>query len=130
MSDQERPSGPKIIVGDPLGSDRRTADRIVYEVEAHITHGDNVVAAKTENVSASGAFLGVPALLPVGSRIRLKFKLPAGDFEAAATIVRIRPTSDRGPGIGVMFHDVLPEHRAHLDALCPPAKPIVRHGPG
>jgi hypothetical protein len=126
--DEKGLTGPTIVLG---GADRRAADRITYNVEAHLRQGENVVVARTENVSASGVFLGVPSLLAVGSRVHVRFALPAGEFEAHATIVRMRPTTgERGPGIGLMFHELSPEHQARLDAFCPPAKPIVRHGPG
>lgn len=135
-SDKDGP-GPTIVIsglGGPLAgagsSERRTADRIAYEVDAEVTQGENVVKAKTENVSASGVFLSVPHLLLVGSRVRVRFKMPAGDFEAGATIVRIRPTSERGPGVGLMFHELTDENRARLEAMCPPVKAVVRHGPG
>ncbi|MFO0672286.1 MAG: PilZ domain-containing protein [Polyangiaceae bacterium] len=129
MSDDK---GPVIVVtGLGGGADRRAADRITHEVEAELRVGDHVIMATTENVSASGAFLTVPSPMAVGTRLHLKFQLPGGAFEAWATIMRIRPTApDRGPGIGVMFHEVPATSRVILDAFCPPVRPIVRHGPG
>lgn len=110
---------------------RRAADRIAYEVDAHLRQGDNVVIARTENVSASGVFLTVPTLLAVGSRLHVRFMLPAGEFEAEATIVRMRPTTgERGPGVGLMFHELTPQSQTMLNTFCPPANPIVRDGPG
>ncbi len=127
-SEKGGPTGPTLIVGG--GGERRTAERIVHEVDAEIVTADSTVNARTENVSASGVFISVPHLLPVGSRVRVRFRLPAGEFEAGATIVRIRPTGDRGPGIGLVFHDVSEDHRMRLEQYCPPAAPILRHGPG
>lgn len=128
IMDDKGPSGPTIIIG---GEDRRAADRVGYEVEAHLKQGDHEIVGHTENVSASGAFFSVPTPMAVGSRVHVRFKLPAGDFEASGTIVRMRPSSGaKGPGVGVMFHEVIGDHRARLDAFCPPAKPIVRHSPG
>lgn len=133
MDEKSGPLGPTIVIGGiGGGAERRAADRITYEVDAHVRIGDSEVVAKTENVSASGCFLGVPSLLAVGSKVHVRFTLPAGDFEADATIVRIRPTTpEKGPGVGLMFHDVAPECRARLDQFCPPPKPlVVRHSPG
>ncbi|MBK6690895.1 MAG: PilZ domain-containing protein [Myxococcales bacterium] len=127
MADNDLQSAPRIVVG---GSERRTADRIAYEVDAELRVGTNIVHARTENVSASGVFLSVPSLLIVGSRVNVRFALPAGSFEADSTVVRLRPTGERGPGVGLMFHDVPSEFRMRLDMMCPPAKAIVRDGPG
>lgn len=137
MGDEKGPTFNVVSIGaiNSLGNgaERRAADRLVHVAEARIEIGDSVVMGRTENVSASGAFLSVPSVLPVGSRIHLSFQLPAGAFEANATVVRIRSVADggaRGAGVGVMFHEVGPESRARLDAFVPPAKAIVRHGPG
>lgn len=134
MDQKSGPIGPTIVIGGGIGggSERRAADRITYEVEAHVRVGDGEVIAKTENVSASGVFLTVPSLLVVGSKVHVRFVLPAGEFASDATIVRIRPTTpEKGPGVGLMFHEVAPEYRARLDQFCPPPKPlVVRHSPG
>lgn len=121
--------GPTIVVG--AKPERRAADRIAYEVDAHLRHGEVTVVARTENVSASGVFLTVPSPLAVGGRVHVRFTLPAGEFDADATIVRMRPTTgDRGPGVGLMFHELTPHCQAVLNAFCPPVAAIVRDGPG
>ena len=108
MADNDLQSAPRIVVG---GSERRTADRVAYEVDAELRVGTNIVHARTENVSASGVFLSVPSLLIVGSRVNVRFALPAGSFEADSTVVRLRPTGERGPGAVSYTHLTLPTNR-------------------
>jgi hypothetical protein len=78
--------------------------------------GATVVRSRTENVSATGAFVTLPDhfVLPVGRRIALRMALPheaentfvLTSYDGAATVVRSEPAEPNAPGclgVGIAF---------------------------
>jgi uncharacterized protein (TIGR02266 family) len=110
------------------GSSRRIFERSEVELEVTLESEHNFYLGLTENLSEGGLFIATHLLRPIGASIAVNLKLPnsAESFTAQGTVRWIRQyseTSDTGPGMGVRFEQLPPEHtriiREFLSARTP-----------
>jgi uncharacterized protein (TIGR02266 family) len=97
----------------PDNFNRRGSPRVVLGIPVAYRYGNTIAAALTLNLSKGG--LGVRTLspLPVGTKVRARFRLPGSsrDIEAASRVA----WSDRRSGMGFEFEQVGPEDQAAID---------------
>ena len=73
------------------------------------------------NISDSGVFIRTAEVLPVGTKVRLKFSVIVDDFEiieGIGEVVRSVEADDSDtPGMGVVFTELTPESQDVLSRL-------------
>lgn len=88
--------------------ERRAAERVPVNDEFERLGGDGI--AYVSNLSVTGVFVHTDHLLPIGSKIELRFTLLLDDpvvIEAAGDIVRHQTGAE--PGMGVRFGPMSPQ---------------------
>ena len=117
---------PFVRVAEPVrfppgsGAGQRSAPRRALHVHALVRElqGEHdALPLELDEVSATGAFVCTPLLLPVGAAVEVSFTLPtlSGSISAPARVVRVEEAGDR-PGYAVEFDRMAPVARAHLRA--------------
>ncbi len=115
---------PYVRVAEPVrfpsgtGAGQRTATRRALNVHALVRElraDQDALPLELDEVSATGAFVCTPLLLPVGAAVEVSFTLPtlAGSISAPARVVRVEESADR-PGYAIEFERMAPTARAHL----------------
>lgn len=99
-----------------LGGDqsyRRSSPRVALGTAVTFRHGQTIVTAVTLNISRGGVAIRSTSPLPVGTTVRLRFRLTASDrdVEAEAHVVWSNPRA----GMGLHFSVVSPDHQAAID---------------
>jgi uncharacterized protein (TIGR02266 family) len=97
------------------GASRRIHERADVELEVTLESEHNFYLGLTENLSEGGLFIATHLLRPLGSTVAVTLKLPNSPepIVTQGTVRWVRQyseTSDTGPGIGVRFEHVSPEH--------------------
>ena len=73
------------------------------------------------NISDSGVFIRTAEVLPVGTKVRLKFSVIVDDFEiieGIGEVVRsVEAEDSETPGMGVVFTELTPESQDVLSRL-------------
>jgi uncharacterized protein (TIGR02266 family) len=97
----------------PERDNRRSSPRVVLGIPVSYRFGNTIAAALTLNVSQGGVAVRTTSPLPVGTAVRLRFRLPGGKIEivADASITWV----DRRVGMGLQFTKVDGDARAALD---------------
>lgn len=103
-------------------AERRGMRRVPVETRALLHVRGAILDGIAEDLSETGVFVRISRLLSAGTRVRVRFLLPTGRFEAGATVVRFRLNDPRGPGVGLQFHDMKQEDAARLAAYCAAAR--------
>jgi uncharacterized protein (TIGR02266 family) len=86
---------------------RRTDPRYARRIEVEVTAGPKQFRAFTRNLSLGGMYLETPELLPIGTTVDLRFKLPAQPeaVEVTAEVRWIEPGEGALlSGMGLRFH--------------------------
>lgn len=99
-------------------AERRRERRHRFGVWLAVTAGRREIAAETEDVSFSGFFVRVDALLPERQLVRLRLTLPPeGDELAVMGMVARRSPARSGepPGVGIRLFALAREERARWD---------------
>jgi hypothetical protein len=113
---------PRLVSGlhriSTRAAERRSNRRVPLVTRAIVHVRGALLDGVVEDVSETGVFVRLVRLLSAGTRVRVRFLLPEGRFEAGATVVRFRLNDPRGPGVGLHFHDVAAEDAARLAAYC------------
>lgn len=115
---------PYVRVAEPVrfpagtGAGQRAATRRAVNVHALVRElraDQDALPLELDEVSATGAFVCTPLLLPVGAAVEVSFTLPtlAGSISAPARVVRVEESGD-WPGYAVEFERMAPAARAHL----------------
>lgn len=90
------------------GDDRRRSERVAINDEFQKLGGDGI--AFVSNLSVTGVFVHTGQLLPIGTKIELRFTVLLDDpvlIEASGEVVRHHTGED--PGMGVRFGPMSPE---------------------
>lgn len=96
----------------PDSFNRRSSPRVALSVTVSMRVDHVIASAVSANVSKGGIFLRTMTPLPVGKRLRVRFRLPGGgDIDGEATVA----WSDARSGMGLQFLTVSPEGQAALD---------------
>jgi hypothetical protein len=94
-------------------SDNRRHDRrVLFPCDAHaFGDGERLYNPHIADLSASGAFLETPSLVPIGTTVLLRFKARGVDVKLEAEVVHVEPER----GLGLRFVALSPAQREALD---------------
>jgi hypothetical protein len=93
--------------------DKRRAKRITYPCDVELYGmGSGNIDAQIRVISLKGAFIEAPKRLEVGTRLTLRFVLPAGPLVLAAEVAHVNEA-----GIGVHFLALNREQHTALESL-------------
>jgi uncharacterized protein (TIGR02266 family) len=116
--------------GRPLSDppERRAAPRIPVETDVTIGGGGRVLTAVSGDVSLGGIFVSSFRLLPEGSRVSLRFRLPTGQVMAAGVVRWVREARPgRLGGMGVELLEVGEIDRDVLQRFCGVRPRLLSH---
>ena len=123
MSESERLRGPSPQVEDsavhagkltpmPALQERRLAERLLYGGKIVVTWAEGTFQAHSADLSQTGVFIETSNLLPVGTSVRLKFKVSGAaqrhSVTAEGRVARQMTTDEAAaqglsPGLGIRF---------------------------
>jgi uncharacterized protein (TIGR02266 family) len=96
----------------PDSFNRRSSPRVALSVTVSMRVDHVIASAVSSNVSKGGVFLRTMTPLPVGKRLRVRFRLPCGgEIDGEATVA----WSDARCGMGLQFVTIGPEGQTALD---------------
>jgi uncharacterized protein (TIGR02266 family) len=97
----------------PDSFNRRASPRVVLGIPVAYRHGDTITAVLTINLSKGGIGIRTMSPLSVGSKARIRFKLPGArrEVEADARVA----WSDRRIGMGLQFERLDPVDQGSID---------------
>ena len=104
-------------------SDKESQRRkdIRHSVNHQFTSFKEFIREYALNLSENGAFIRTKELLPVGSKVRLKFTVLVDDFESIEGIGEVVRVVETGgaeePGMGVIFTSLTEPSRETLSRL-------------
>jgi type IV pilus assembly protein PilZ len=104
------------------GSNLRRHERASISLEVEFRTTGSFLVSYSLNLSKGGLFLDTPDLLPVGSRLAVRFVIPGADLtvETDAEVMWVRSTvSDEGlpPGMGLRFEHLEDRLGALIDRI-------------
>ncbi len=112
----------------PPDREKRRYLRVATKLPLHFEAQDQAIDAETRNLSRGGVFVQTDELLPVGTKVSLKWKLPQSETVIMATAVVVWcSTGKRGAprGMGLRFVDLssedqktVVEHVGTLVSVC------------
>jgi uncharacterized protein (TIGR02266 family) len=97
----------------PDNYNRRGSPRVVLGIPVQCRFGNTIAAALTLNLSHGGIAIRTTSPLDLGSKIKVRFRLPGSkrDIDAEGRVA----WSDRRVGMGVQFEKVDPASQALVD---------------
>ncbi len=102
----------RLLRGNETPPHRRHA-RVSVHFPVEYRADERVQTAYARTIGLGGCFLETPEPIPLGSALKLRFRLPALEImlELEARVVYVRPRRDdaqaaRGPGMGLKFGDI------------------------
>jgi hypothetical protein len=94
-----------------FGQERRAAKRIFYLCDVECEGGaPDPIRPRMRDLSVTGAFIEASTLVPLGTRLLLRFSVPAGEIAVTAEVVH-----HRDPGMGVRFLEMDESQRAAIE---------------
>jgi uncharacterized protein (TIGR02266 family) len=106
---------------------RRSRPRYPCEIELEFMDEAQFFAGLSLDISEGGLFVATYHLLPIGTRLGLKFELPDGSEIQGRGAVRWvrRPTQDESrPGLGIAFTELSSEAMEKIVAYCDARPPL------
>jgi uncharacterized protein (TIGR02266 family) len=97
----------------PDNFNRRGSPRVVLGIPVAYRFGTTIAAALTLNLSKGGLGVRTMSPLPMGTKVRARFRLPGSkrDIEAESRVA----WSDRRVGMGFQFEKMPAEDQAAID---------------
>jgi uncharacterized protein (TIGR02266 family) len=97
----------------PDNFNRRSSPRVVLGIPINYRFGNTIAAALTLNLSRGGIAIRTTSPLAIGSRARVRFRLPGSrrEIEADSRVA----WSDQRVGMGLQFEKVAPPDQAAVD---------------
>ena len=83
---------------------RRRADRVTINKE--FESFDAFIQEYVTNISASGVFIKSTSVLPIGTRVDLRFTVIMDDIETIEGIGEVVRVEQDPPGMGVVFREL------------------------
>jgi hypothetical protein len=111
-----RTRGSAFALGEAAMSDLRQAQRVPYPSEVECTGvgmGMSPLNPKISDLSTTGAFIDSMTHLPVGTRLKLSFRLTGHQVNAVAEVAHAMPQF----GMGVRFVELSEEDRMAIAAF-------------
>jgi uncharacterized protein (TIGR02266 family) len=100
-------------------SERRAATRIPIEADVTIGGHGRVQAGVANDVSTGGVFVAAYALIPVGTRVSLRFRLPTGQVVGGGVVRWVRePRPGHIGGMGIELTELEEVDRETLARFC------------
>jgi uncharacterized protein (TIGR02266 family) len=127
-----RATHAKLVLSKPLQPDEffdavrrfvplphRRVQRVSINLRFTYTARERVAQAFSRDLSSHGAFLKTDRILPLGTRLDLKFCIPGVDERVRCHAVVRGTSSSRGEpgGIGIEFEDLTDRDRKRLEAF-------------
>jgi uncharacterized protein (TIGR02266 family) len=97
----------------PDNFNRRSSPRVVLGIPIQYRFGNTIAAALTLNLSHGGIAIRTTSPLESGSKIKVRFRMPASKREVDAE-GRVA-WSDRRVGMGIQFEKVEPDNQTIID---------------
>ncbi len=99
----------------PASFNRRGGRRVLLGIPVAYRHNTTVSAALTLNIGKGGIAVRTASPLPLGSRVRARFRLPgaARDIDADTRVV----WADRQTGMGLTFDNLDPADKSDIDSF-------------
>jgi uncharacterized protein (TIGR02266 family) len=97
----------------PDSFNRRASPRVALSVTVSLRVDNVIASAVSANVSKGGLQLRTMSPLPVGRRLRVRFRLPGGSREIDAEA--LVAWSDARSGMGIQFERLDPQAQTELD---------------
>ena len=99
----------------PDSFNRRSSPRVPLGIPVQYRYGSTIAAALTLNLSHGGVAIRTTSPLDVGSRIRVRFRMPGtrNEIDAEGRVV----WSDRRVGMGIQFERVAGDVQDAIDAF-------------
>jgi type IV pilus assembly protein PilZ len=99
--------------------EQRVASRVPIRVKVEYERLDDFLDDYTANVSLGGMFVRSDVPLPIGTRFRLRFRVPGRDkpVETFGTVTWVVPEDHGGlvAGMGLKFDDLAPTDRRAVE---------------
>jgi uncharacterized protein (TIGR02266 family) len=97
----------------PDNFNRRSSPRVVLGIPIQYRFGNTIAAALTLNLSHGGIAIRTTSPLDLGSKIKVRFRMPGGkkDIDAEGKVA----WSDRRVGMGIQFETVDPANQSTID---------------
>jgi uncharacterized protein (TIGR02266 family) len=97
----------------PDNFNRRSSPRVVLGIPIQYRFGNTIAAALTLNLSHGGIAIRTTSPLDMGSKIKVRFRMPGGkkDIDAEGKVA----WSDRRVGMGIQFETVDPANQSTID---------------
>ncbi len=106
----------------PVGIERRTNKRLPIRVMVEYNSTEDFLIDYTANVSIGGMFLQTDEPLALGTRFRLRFRIPdrrkpIETYGIVRWVVTPEESGPMVPGMGVQFDGLLPADRKAVENL-------------
>ena len=106
----------------PVGIERRTNKRLPIRVMVEYTSTEDFLIDYTANMSIGGMFLQTEEPLELGTRFRLRFRIPERNrpietFGVVRWVVSPEESGPMVPGMGVQFDGLLPADKKAVQQL-------------
>ena len=99
-----------------MGEDKRVHRRVIVNEEFGVI--DGLMSEYVANISHGGIFLRCDAVLPIGTRVQLKFTVLLDDIETIEGIGEVaHHTAEGEAGLGIKFVELTDRSRQHIDEL-------------
>ncbi len=98
--------------------EKRITSRVPIRVLVEYTSIDDFLADYTSNVSLGGMFIGTDQPLPIGTRFRLRFRLPerAKTVETFGEVRWVIPVGEStDAGMGIRFDELAPTDQKAIE---------------
>jgi len=109
-------------VSEPVGIERRINKRLPIRVLVEYTSTEDFLIDYTANMSIGGMFLQTEEPLELGTRFRLRFRIPDRNkpietFGIVRWVVSPTESGPMVPGMGVQFDGLLPVDKKAVQQL-------------
>ena len=109
-------------VSEPVGIERRINKRLPIRVMVEYTSTEDFLIDYTANMSIGGMFLQTDEPLELGTRFRLRFRIPERSkpietFGVVRWVISPKESGPMVPGMGVQFDGLLPVDKKAVQQL-------------
>jgi uncharacterized protein (TIGR02266 family) len=100
-----------------MAKERRSGNRLAVQLWVEEQHDHGTYFQRAANLSAGGIFLEHTIPHPVGTRVRLAFKLPGDEQPIRVVGEIVNAVEAEPPGMGLKFVDLPADVRRRLDGF-------------
>jgi hypothetical protein len=100
--------------------DKRVGERVTINKE--FESFDAFIQEYVTNISATGVFIKSTSVLPIGTRVNLRFTVIMDDIETIEGIGEVVRVEKDPPGMGVVFRELAAYSKDLIEKLLTPRK--------